>query len=372
LNKPNQQLKVLLVGGYPPPYGGVTIHIQRLCQFLMDSGIDTKVVTHISDNHLSLEKVPILIYLYGNRLQKYFQLRRVLKNTDVQIVHFHASVLDNLIVGGKSLVKLPKRSRKLLTIHSGKFIPAYHSRGFFYRLIVRRLLRSFDYLIAVNDNLKTFFVCELGIDPQKVVLIPTYISPKNETGRKINPLIETRIKEIQSSSGFTVLISGYGFDYYGYDLFLDAIDRIQKTNKVEIGLIFVFYTQFDPIYKAHLSKRIQCYKHHLILENLETLDFLEILNRVNLLVRPTLMDSYGVTVAEALSLGTPVIASDVCQRPSGTILVKTGDRADLSEKMEYVINNYSEIRKQIENIKPQEYGQDILNFYENILLKGID
>jgi len=365
-------MKVLLIGGYPPPYGGVTIHIQRLCQFLMDSGIGVKVVTHHRDNHSSLEKVPELISLNGNRLQKYFQLRRVLKNTEAQIVHFHASVLDNLLLGGKSLLKLPKHSRRILTIHSGKFIPAYHSRGFFYRLMARWLLRSFDYLIAVNDDLKAFFIDEIGINPQKVVLIPTFISPKNEPGRKINPLIETRIKEIKSSSGFTVLISGYGFDYYGYDLFLDAIDRIQKTNKIEIGLVFVFYTQFNPMYKEKINDRIQRYKHHLILENLETLDFLEILNRVDLLVRPTLMDSYGVTVAEALSLGTPAIASDVCQRPSGTILVKTGDRIDLSEKMEYVINNYSEIQKQIQHIKPQEYGQVILDFYEDILLRGID
>lgn len=36
--------KIILVGGYPPPYGGITVHIKRLKELLDEEGYHTVVV----------------------------------------------------------------------------------------------------------------------------------------------------------------------------------------------------------------------------------------------------------------------------------------------------------------------------------------
>jgi glycosyltransferase involved in cell wall biosynthesis len=51
-------------------------------------------------------------------------------------------------------------------------------------------------------------------------------------------------------------------------------------------------------------------------------------------VRPTTADGDSISVREALALGVPCVASDVCARPSGTLTFKAGDPRSLSERIE--------------------------------------
>ena len=62
-----------------------------------------------------------------------------------------------------------------------------------------------------------------------------------------------------------------------------------------------------------------------------------LLKYATVFIRPTLSDSYGISIAEALYVGTPAVASDVCKRPVGTILYKAGDVVDLSEKVRRIL-----------------------------------
>jgi len=49
-------------------------------------------------------------------------------------------------------------------------------------------------------------------------------------------------------------------------------------------------------------------------------EFWPITKQSDLFVRPTTSDSFGISIQEAISAGTPAIASNVCIRPEGTIL----------------------------------------------------
>jgi glycosyltransferase involved in cell wall biosynthesis len=66
-----------------------------------------------------------------------------------------------------------------------------------------------------------------------------------------------------------------------------------------------------------------------------------ILKKIDLFVRPTLSDNFGISIAEALHFGKKAIASDVCRRPKDTILFKGGDKKDFFEKVYYSLQELS-------------------------------
>src|SRR5262249_18015083 len=65
---------------------------------------------------------------------------------------------------------------------------------------------------------------------------------------------------------------------------------------------------------------------------------LALLERASAFVRPTFADGDAISVREALLLGTPTVATDVSPRPPGTIVCRTGDAADLAEKVSMAIS----------------------------------
>jgi len=74
-------------------------------------------------------------------------------------------------------------------------------------------------------------------------------------------------------------------------------------------------------------------------------DVLEILAMNDVLIRPSLLDSYGLSVAESLLVGTPAIATDVCRRCDEAILYQQGDIPALVEHLKTVYAQRSEETK---------------------------
>ena len=70
----------------------------------------------------------------------------------------------------------------------------------------------------------------------------------------------------------------------------------------------------------------------------------------DLFLRPTSSDGDAVSVREALSLGVPVVASDCVPRPPGAVTYRTGDVADLFNKVEEVLAAMSSYRRRIRQI----------------------
>jgi glycosyltransferase involved in cell wall biosynthesis len=63
-------------------------------------------------------------------------------------------------------------------------------------------------------------------------------------------------------------------------------------------------------------------------------DFMALLARADVFVRPTLVDGDSMSVREALSVGTPTVASDTVHRPPGVSCYRTGEVDDLVVKLD--------------------------------------
>ncbi len=143
-----------------------------------------------------------------------------------------------------------------------------------------------------------------------------------------------------------VLISNAGFirfydnvDLYGLDLCIELIYRLKRTFP-NIGFIYAIADEnINKNYIENMKNKIREFK---IKENFYFItgqkEIWPLYRKVDLMIRPTYRDGYGISIAEALYFNTPAIASDVCRRPSGTILFENRNLEDLYNKCMQILN----------------------------------
>jgi glycosyltransferase involved in cell wall biosynthesis len=125
-----------------------------------------------------------------------------------------------------------------------------------------------------------------------------------------------------------------GQDLYGLDLCVELVDLLTRRSEAKVAFVFVvscdatgsklYREAQEQIRKRNLESQFCLYN--------QPVDFVTLMKRCDLVLRPTNTDGDAVTIREALYCGVPVIASDVVQRPAGTILFKNRDVHDLMRR----------------------------------------
>ena len=338
-------MKIMLVGGYPPPWGGITVHINRLHQYCREQRIECMVIDTINKR----KKYNNADILSIRNLYKLLTIK-----SKVDIVHFHVSAFRNmyLII---LLIKYFFKQKQIITIHSGGFNSEFLKMSYLKRKILLKILKSMNGIICVNDKQKELIETELNISKNKFKVIPAFIFPQAD-GKKIDITFKDIISKWHNK---TVLItSGYLFDYYGYDLILDFLEK----NKQYKG-IFVFYTSNDPAYRAKILERINTLQNAIAFENLTPESFNWLLNVSSIYIRNTDRDGDCVAIREAGFWGKKIIASNCVKRPNNVEL--------------FSFNKFNEFQKAVENItrysnagelnEQENYANTIINYYQEIL-----
>ena len=94
--------------------------------------------------------------------------------------------------------------------------------------------------------------------------------------------------------------------------------------------------------------------------------FYPILLRSDIFVRPTNTDGFGVSIAEAIYFKVPAVASDVCQRPEGTILFRSRDIDDLTLKVKDVLDNHEREVAKLERVENVNSTDKIIKIYRKL------
>jgi glycogen(starch) synthase len=323
--------RIAVVGGYPPPYGGISVHIQRLKREYSDC-----FMIHVIDVYNGRDENPILeeVYRCGGTIP--FNLWRSVKRlreVDAHLVHFHVSAMAKFAVAGFLFVMtLKKGTKKIITIHSGSFIQQYRNSGRLRRLMVMRLLRVFDRIISVNAENKKLLK-ELGIPEERISLIPAFLPPIVERSREI----DEELNNLRDDTRKIVLVSGCARKYYGFHLVLDALDDLGMGRK-NIAVVFVFHHSFhhsyDNEYVSTLERSLERGVPYRIFKDLNPGEFSFLLSKIDIYVRATDRDGDAVTLREAIYFGKQTIASDCVKRPRGVVLFETGRVDSLRKAIE--------------------------------------
>ncbi len=347
---------ITLIGSYPPPYGGVSVHIKRLRAFLERQGVD---VTVLADPGSGSDGDRVI----ATRLGLPWYLRRVLPG-ERRLFHFHTSGIDSARLLAMSL--LARCGRKvILTLHSLR-----EPAGGRYSRLTAAALRSFPRIICVGPAIHSRLL-ELGVPEARVDVIPPYLPPErtDEARRAIEPEVDRFLRSrrpIFTASAYRLIFHDHQ-DLYGLDLCIDLCCQLLPDHP-QLGFVFALPEIGDEGYFAAMRERIAAtgIGAHFCFARSAT-EYWPIIERSTILVRPTRSDSYGISVMEAIDLGVPAIASDVCYRAPGAILFRNRDFESLLETSRRVLGNIVEYRDALTGYRTGGSGEAILSLYREVL-----
>lgn len=266
--------------------GGVTIHVQRLKEYLEKNGIEYEFKDYKSNSLWAL-------------------MRMV---SEYDIIHFHVSnpIYQFVLV----LLSRLMGKRIVMTLHGN-----YGRFGIMKNGLVKSAIRMADVPIVINR--KSFDACN-RINTH-TCLIPAFIPPqKEETLQKdVQEMIEHYKldgKMIVSTNASNTATDKHGNDVYGIGFliqyFKDSADAILVIS--------------DP--SGNYRRRYE----GLTFSSVCFIDYphpyFQLLKFVDCFVRNTSTDGDALSVKEALYLGVPVLCSDVVDRPEGVQLFKYSDK----------------------------------------------
>jgi len=355
-----KQYSVALIGAYPPPYGGVSVHVQRLHDSLTVKEIPNTVYDIFPDSEEKNREDVINIKL------KWYKLFSIKED----IIHLHVSgITYQNILAALFFITSSYVTKKhiILTFHSFRNnIDNWYLR----KIILKTLLNKCSRHIAVSKEVSDKLIA-IGISDDKISVIPAFIKPLNNVDdfNKTPDSIWNFIlnhKPIISANASNIIFYK-NVDLYGLDICIDACEKLKKIYP-NIGFILlvsnisnVKYYNFiiSKIYEKNLDKNLLIISWNC--------PFYPILLKSDIFIRPTYSEGDAISVREALSFNVPTIASDCTNRPDGTILFRNRDVDDLVLKVSSTINNYDMNKILINELKIENNDLDIMKLYLNII-----
>jgi glycosyltransferase involved in cell wall biosynthesis len=230
-------------------------------------------------------------------------------------------------------------------------------------------LRRIPRIVVVGSRVRDLLL-SLGIKPKRITEISAFIPPleTQEDFENIPAPTWNFVAEHQPVISTCAFQFGFyqGLEIYGVDMCIELCAELKKQYP-RIGFVCAVPEIGDAKYFEEMQSRIKRRNiennFHFILEPCE---FYPLLLKSDVFVRPTCTDAYGVSIAEAIHFSIPAIASDVCERPQGTVLFKVRDQADFLEKVREVLKNPQAYRNRQGRGDGEGSFEKLLKLYERL------
>src|SRR5215471_12222291 len=146
----SSQMRVLQLGPYPPPHGGVQSNLVAIRSFLLKRNISCCVINITRHRKPETDEV----YYPKNG----FELLRLLFRLEYDIIHLHlgGNLTTRLLALGLICCLIPG-TKSVLTFHSGGYPSSPQGRKARAFSLTGFVMRKFDMLIGVNPALVEFF-----------------------------------------------------------------------------------------------------------------------------------------------------------------------------------------------------------------------
>jgi glycosyltransferase involved in cell wall biosynthesis len=301
----------------------------------------------------ALKPIFYLIWFY-----KSFSIIKKFK--DIDLVHSHGSLLSGTLGW---LYSKNKNIPLIITEHQNPFSTI--SNNFLMLVWAKYILQKADLVLTVSNHLKNEILSS-GINPRKIIVTynPVNTDIFNSTNR-------TTLKKT------TFVFAGRLDTYKGAVRCINAFNLvIEKYNNVEFIIIgegeeFVIIQDM-----LRLNKKLN---DKIILKGyLKKDEMAGIFKSANFFIFPSLHESFGLVIAEAMACGLPVIAPNITAPPEyvdsdSGILVNPLDINEISRAIEYMIQNNKKFdreeisRKVISKFSIKEFGNKMQSIYSSVL-----
>jgi glycosyltransferase involved in cell wall biosynthesis len=312
--------------------GGVERGVVELSRELVKKGFESIVISNggklaeqiKSDGALHVEfdvcsKNPL------NAMVRIYKLRKILKNLKPDILHVRSRIPAWLVYFANASLKIPVVS----TVHGFNSVSSYS-----------RIMTKADRVICVSGAIKNYIQKHYNTPNEKITIIPRGIDLEKFNPQNLDTnFIEEFKNKFELENKFVITTVGRITQLKDLETFIKAFAIIQKTYPNAKGLIvggvradkqeyfeslkkLVFSLHVDIIFTGSYAKVAELYSLSDIV--------------VSSSKKP---ESFGRSVAEALALNTPVVATnhggvlDIIDEHKNGYFFKKEDEKDLANKI---------------------------------------
>jgi hypothetical protein len=228
-------------------------------------------------------------------------------------------------------------SRWTLVLHNGDLTSSYKALNLILKILVKFSIRKFDRIGYITNSQLDFYK---KFSYKNLCKISPYIE-NDDSYPALNEsmFVADYFGSIRSKrTGIkSFVISGFPKECYRLIETVEVLSRVHKKG-FDFYLNICVYGIGDVdilnrlILLAKQHKWINLYSH------LNSSDFTSILDSSDVYIRMNTVDSFGLVCAEAISRGTHVIATDVCDRYKGVWLISPDDFNTLELTLKEFLN----------------------------------
>jgi glycosyltransferase involved in cell wall biosynthesis len=344
-------MRVVQLGPYPPPHGGVQTNLVAIREYLRRHG---HTCDAINLTRFRREDADGVYYPVGAAA-----LMRLLWRLPADILHLHFGGDLTLRLLGLALfcTLLPGR-KTVLTFHSGGYPGSAAGRTAAPATLRGFVLRRLDGLIAVNPEIAALFG-RFGALPERIrTILPFAVELPDRSLPLPAPLAA-----FLGAHNPVLLTVGLLEPEYDLPVQIDAMAGILERYP-RAGLLMVGAGSLEQSLRARIAGT--SYGDHVLLYgDMPHAVTLRATLECDLLLRTTRYDGDSVSVREALCIGTPVIATDNGMRPEGVHLIPPSDAGRLRDAVCDLLSG--EPARRAAGGDGQENIRAVAQFYEELL-----
>jgi glycosyltransferase involved in cell wall biosynthesis len=322
-------MRILLIGTYPPPFGGVATYVEQLARLLREAGHECVVLTTLQPGHEYPEHVAALRWLPRWLTRMRPDVVHDAGRLTLRPAFDREEVLALLLLAGWP-------SRVVASLHHGGVAAQLRTGGTLRRRLTRWKCFRVAHFMADTEEIQSA-MCDFGVPARRTTVVDPYlpIAWRSVPVRRSIAGFLDRHRPVVGTSQWRMV------PYYGLHLTLDVVKALRGTFP-EIGLFVSLGSgDGDAEYSAQIRATIEregLQPHvHINTEDVGRDEFLTVLARLDAVVRPSFLDANSVSVYEALYLGVPVVASDADRRPERATVFRSGQVDDYRAKLSAVL-----------------------------------
>lgn len=318
--------QVILLGPLPPPYGGVSVYMSALTEFLKDQGV--RVWALCGDRAQKDEPVRFVKHRRFGIVPALLSEGRGARIVDT--THFHLEYPNKVLLPLWLALKPALGFEWYKIILDGSLPARYRRFGFMQRLLFRRAIAAVSEFIVVSEDLRRWLLEEIKVS-QPVTAIPCLLPIPEQTlniglAHETERALAVYLRRPRRICSIGVFIREYGFAHIAA-----AVAKMRAETGEDIGLALLD-GKFarDEDYRAEVLSDGRAWIT--VLENVPNPEVYQILRRSDLFVRAFEFESYGISRIEALWCGLPVVATRAGET-RGMLLYDFGDEEELLRQM---------------------------------------
>jgi glycogen synthase len=348
--------RTVLLGPYPPPYGGVSVYISTLFDFVKNDGVE---LWTYGDKKIT---APNVFFIAHRAFLPSLLIRRGSRARIADSTHFLVEY-PSLLVPAWVALKAILGFEWIKVVHDGSLPARFQHFSKLRRALFHLSIARVSKFVVVSDELKRWLREEILVT-QEVSVVGSLLpgsSANTELPRSLSSELASFLKCPKRVCSIGAFIPEYGFDQVA-----DAIEDARRNSGENIELVLL---DGDFASDEDYRRRVLHGREWItVLKNVPHQDVPQILSASNVFVRAFAFESYGLSRVEAIWSGTPVIATKAGET-RGMLTYDFGNRKELINHLTAVLfgptaddtsawaeryreeaeNNLNELRKMLMN-----------------------